>query len=191
MFLIKRKTNAVTSKRSSRRSADLARMASIPLPQQASASPMPEGVTDPNYQPLPGRLGNLTVIQLHGLEKLRKELQEEGAFVPERMDDAMLLRWVVVFFFRVGGHPPDGRIRFLRARKFDHVKTKEMLLDAEKWRKEFGVDDIVKCVFIQRKGVLTDGSPGTLTLRKKKKWINIIRSITTKPTRFFSSPLNV
>ena len=37
--------------------------------------------------------------------------------------------------------------RFLRARKFDHVKTKEMLLDAEKWRKEFGVDDIVKCVF--------------------------------------------
>jgi len=86
---------------------------------------MPEGVTDPNYQPLPGRLGNLTVIQLHGLEKLRKELQEEGAFVPERMDDAMLLR-------------------FLRARKFDHVKTKVMLLDAEQWRKEFGVDDIVK-----------------------------------------------
>lgn len=42
--------------------------------------------------------------------------------------------------------PDDGRIRFLRARKFDHVKTKEMLLDAEKWRKEFGVDDIVKCV---------------------------------------------
>ena len=40
----------------------------------------------------------------------------------------------------------DG-FRFLRARKFDHVKTKEMLLDAEKWRKEFGVDDIVKCVF--------------------------------------------
>ncbi|EDR04921.1 uncharacterized protein LACBIDRAFT_237398 [Laccaria bicolor S238N-H82] len=86
---------------------------------------MPEGVTDPNYQPLPGRLGNLTVIQLHGLEKLKKELQEEGVFVEERMDDAMLLR-------------------FLRARKFDHNKTKEMLLDAEKWRKEFGVDDIVK-----------------------------------------------
>ena len=90
----------------------------------------------------------MTVIQLHGLEKLRKELQEEGAFVPERMDDAMLLRWVL---FYSCGRPllmmmmMDG-FRFLRARKFDHVKTKEMLLDAEKWRKEFGVDDIVKCV---------------------------------------------
>ncbi|CAA7268985.1 unnamed protein product [Cyclocybe aegerita] len=97
---------------------------STPVPQQASASPMPEGVTDPNYQPLPGRLGNLTMIQLHTLEKLKKELKEEGHFDEKRMDDAMLLR-------------------FLRARKFDLVKTKEMLLNAEKWRKDFGVDDIV------------------------------------------------
>ncbi|KAF9040709.1 CRAL-TRIO domain-containing protein [Panaeolus papilionaceus] len=86
---------------------------------------MPEGVTDPNYQPAPGRLGNLTVTQQHTLEKLKKELQEEGVFDEKRMDDAMLLR-------------------FCRARKFDLVKTKEMLLNAEKWRKEFGVDDIVK-----------------------------------------------
>ena len=54
---------------------------------------MPEGVTNPDYQPLPGRLGNLTVIQLHTLEKFKKELKEEGHFVEERMDDAMLLRW--------------------------------------------------------------------------------------------------
>jgi hypothetical protein len=58
----------------------------------ASASPLPPGVTDPNYRPLPGRLGNLTVPQLHALETLRKQLQEEGVFVPERMDDATLLR---------------------------------------------------------------------------------------------------
>ena len=84
----------------------------------------------------------------------------------------------------------DG-FRFLRARKFDHVKTKEMLLDAEKWRKEFGVDDIVKCVFfsfLSEKGVTYEFT-GTLTSRKKKKWISIIHSITTKPTRFFSFPL--
>ena len=62
------------------------------LPQAASASPMPDGVTDPNYRPLPGRLGNLTVIQLHTLEKFKRELKEEGHFVEERMDDAMLLR---------------------------------------------------------------------------------------------------
>jgi hypothetical protein len=60
----------------------------------ASASPMPAGVTDPNYKPLPGRLGNLTVPQQHALDKLKKELQDEGIFVPERMDDATLLRYV-------------------------------------------------------------------------------------------------
>lgn len=62
--------------------------------QAASASPMPEGVTDPNYKPLPGRLGNLTVAQQHALEKIKKEVQDEGAFVPERMDDAMFLRYI-------------------------------------------------------------------------------------------------
>jgi hypothetical protein len=49
-------------------------------------------VTDPNYVPLPGRLGNLTVPQQHALETIKKELQAEDAFVPERMDDATLLR---------------------------------------------------------------------------------------------------
>ncbi|EIW81944.1 hypothetical protein CONPUDRAFT_54796 [Coniophora puteana RWD-64-598 SS2] len=86
---------------------------------------MPEGVTDPNYRPLPGRLGNLTVQQQHTLEKFKKELQDEGHFVPERMDDATLLR-------------------FLRARKFDLAASKTMILAAEQWRKEFGVDDVVE-----------------------------------------------
>jgi hypothetical protein len=61
-------------------------------PQPASASPMPEGITDPNYRPLPGQLGNLTVVQQHALEKFKKELIDEGVFVKERMDDAFLLR---------------------------------------------------------------------------------------------------
>ena len=66
-------------------------MSSTPAP--ASASALPPGITDPNYKPLPGRLGNLTVPQQHALDKIRKELQEEeGVFVPERMDDALLLR---------------------------------------------------------------------------------------------------
>lgn len=66
---------------------------STEAPQAASASAMPEGVTDPNWKPLPGRLGNLSVTQQHALEKLKKELQEEGKFVPERMDDSTLLRY--------------------------------------------------------------------------------------------------
>ncbi|CCM03233.1 uncharacterized protein FIBRA_05358 [Fibroporia radiculosa] len=86
---------------------------------------MPEGVTDPNYKPLPGRLGNLTVTQQHALDKFRKELQDEEIFVPERMDDALLLR-------------------FLRARKFDVAKAKAMIVSFEQWRKDFGVDDLVK-----------------------------------------------
>jgi len=95
------------------------------LLQPASASAPPSGVTDPNYQPPPGRVGNLTVIQQHVLEKLKKELIAEGKFDESRMDDAMLLR-------------------FLRARKFDLPQAKAMLLAAEEWRKTFGVDDIVK-----------------------------------------------
>lgn len=60
--------------------------------QAASASPMPPGVTDPDYKPLPGRVGNLSVIQQHALEKFKKELIEEEIFVEERMSDPLLLR---------------------------------------------------------------------------------------------------
>ncbi|KAI6145000.1 CRAL-TRIO domain-containing protein [Pisolithus tinctorius] len=92
---------------------------------QASVSPMPPGVTNPNYKPLPGRLGNLTAAQQHALDTLRGELEAEGHFVPQRMDDATLLR-------------------FLRARRFDVAKAKAMLIAAEQWRKEFGIDDLMK-----------------------------------------------
>ncbi|KAJ6579542.1 CRAL-TRIO domain-containing protein [Mycena vulgaris] len=96
-------------------------------PVAASASALPEGITDPNYKPLPGRLGNLTVIQQHALEKFKKELKDEGYYTEgePRMSDATMLR-------------------FLRARKFDVAKAKEMFIANEKWRKDFGVDDIVK-----------------------------------------------
>jgi hypothetical protein len=63
--------------------------------EPASVSPMPEGIADPNYKPLPGRLGNLTPGQQHALSTLKKQLQDEGHFVPERMDDATLLRCVL------------------------------------------------------------------------------------------------
>ena len=76
---------------------------------------MPEGITDPNYTPLPGRLGNLTVEQQHILDKFRKAIQEEGWFVPERMDDAMLLRFV-------SSPAPLGRLAHPR-RHITHTHT--------------------------------------------------------------------
>jgi len=85
---------------------------------------LPGWITDPTYTPPPGHLGNLTVTQQHCLDKLKTELQAEGAFVPSRMGDAQLLR-------------------FCRARKFDYPAVKTMLLECEKWRVDFGVDDIV------------------------------------------------
>ncbi|THH32425.1 hypothetical protein EUX98_g1762 [Antrodiella citrinella] len=81
--------------------------------------------TDTCYQPPPGRLGNLTPTQQQTLQKFKEELEAEGHFVPERMDDATLLR-------------------FLRARKFDLAKAKAMILATEQWRKDFGVDNIVQ-----------------------------------------------
>ena len=47
---------------------------------------------DTTYSPPPGRVGNLTPEQQAALDKLKKELQDEGKFVPERMDDPTLLR---------------------------------------------------------------------------------------------------
>ncbi|KAG6845859.1 hypothetical protein H0H87_002550 [Tephrocybe sp. NHM501043] len=87
----------------------------------------PPNVTDPNYKPLPGRLGNLTSEQKHALATFKQELISEGIFVPERMDDAFLLR----------------REHHQLPRKFDVAKAKEMLKAAEEWRKTEGVDDIL------------------------------------------------
>ena len=36
-----------------------------------------------------------------------------------------------------------SRNSFLRARRFDVEKAKQMLLDCEQWRRDFGVDDLV------------------------------------------------
>ncbi|CAG8789657.1 6386_t:CDS:1, partial [Cetraspora pellucida] len=78
-----------------------------------------------DQQKLSGHIGNLTPQQTGALEKFRSELNQEGVLDARRHDDACLLR-------------------FLRARKFDLTKTKKMFLDCEKWRKDFGVDELVK-----------------------------------------------
>lgn len=70
-----------------------------------------------------GHPGHTTPEQDAAVVQLRAELEKEG--YTERLDTHTLLR-------------------FLRARKFDLTLSKQMFTDCERWRKEFGVDDIVK-----------------------------------------------
>jgi len=72
-------------------------------------------------------MGNLTPDQERALEQFRKELTKERWIVPERHDDPTLLR-------------------FLRARKFDLIKAKEMFIACEKWRKEYEVENLNRSV---------------------------------------------
>lgn len=77
---------------------------------------MPPGVTNPDYKPPPGRLGNLTQSELKALETLRQRLQQhqpqdeyDFVFDPVRMNDAMLLRWATILHVQVvmGPHPME------------------------------------------------------------------------------------
>lgn len=59
------------------------------------------------------------------LEHIQKWLQKENRWEPERHSNELIFR-------------------FLRARKFDLEKTEKMLLDAEVWRVDAGVEEIAK-----------------------------------------------
>ncbi|GKZ16684.1 cytosolic factor, phosphatidylinositol/phosphatidylcholine transfer protein [Aspergillus brasiliensis] len=77
--------------------------------------------TAPEAQP--GHPGHTTPEQDAKVEQLRAELEQLG--YTERLDTLTLLR-------------------FLRARKFDVAAAKTMFVDCEKWRKEFGTDELVR-----------------------------------------------
>lgn len=70
-----------------------------------------------------GYTSNLTDEQKAKVSLLRKYLAEQG--YKRRLDDASLLR-------------------FLRARKFDVEKAKEMFINCETWREKEGVDTILQ-----------------------------------------------
>ncbi|KAI9929187.1 hypothetical protein ASPWEDRAFT_168975 [Aspergillus wentii DTO 134E9] len=72
-------------------------------------------------EPQPGHPGHTTPEQDSKVQQLREELEKEG--YTERLDTLTILR-------------------FLRARKFDVALAKAMFVECEKWRKEFGTDDL-------------------------------------------------
>lgn len=72
---------------------------------------------------LSGRPGHLDPGQEHTLKKFQQRIQEKGLYNPERHDEACLCR-------------------FLRARKWDLEATFTMFSDAEKWRRDFKVDEL-------------------------------------------------
>jgi hypothetical protein len=77
-----------------------------------------------NSPPFTGHFGHLSPQQEAALEQLKSELIAENQFLEKRHNVFLLLK-------------------FLRARKFDVLKAKKMLLDCEQWRKEFKVDELV------------------------------------------------
>ncbi|KAK6872974.1 SEC14 cytosolic factor [Candida tropicalis] len=85
-----------------------------------------------------GFTSNLTDEQRKILEEFRAQLKKSGFTL--RLDDASLLR-------------------FLRARKFDLAKAKEMFIACEKWRKEFGVDTIIKDFKYEEKPIVAKMYP--------------------------------
>ncbi|KAF7163614.1 hypothetical protein CNMCM6106_000469 [Aspergillus hiratsukae] len=80
--------------------------------------------------PKPGHPGHTTPEQDAKVEQLRSELEQLG--YTDRLDTLTMLR-------------------FLRARKFDVAAAKAMFIDCEKWRKEFGTDDLVRTFDYQEK----------------------------------------
>ena len=74
--------------------------------------------------------------QEKALADFRKELTAEG-LIPADLEAAKAA---------IGYDRFDDKtlLRFLRARKFDLPKAKLMWENNEKWRKEFGTDDIAK-----------------------------------------------
>ena len=77
--------------------------------------------------------------------------------------------------------------RFLRARKFDLEKAKVMIIAAEQWRKDFGVDDVIKYALISLSYaflvLICSRYVGTLISRRELKSTNITPNSTTRQTR--------
>ncbi|GMM29086.1 phosphatidylinositol/phosphatidylcholine transfer protein [Martiniozyma asiatica (nom. inval.)] len=91
------------------------------MSEQEILNSLPKAIAKPDAN-ITGYPGYLTESEQSALDQLRLLLEASG--FTQRLDDATILR-------------------FLRARKFDIMKAKEMYEACENWRKEFGTDSIL------------------------------------------------
>lgn len=112
-----------------------------------------------------GTVGDLSPEQEVALNKFREEVKAMGVTDP-RFDDTYLLR-------------------FLRARKFDLVKTKEMWVNFINWRKENNVDEIANYVFSEIDEVKQAWPHGYFRTDKKGRPIYIERTGLLKLQQLF------
>ncbi|ORX36940.1 sec14 cytosolic factor [Kockovaella imperatae] len=84
--------------------------------------------------PLSGHPGHLDEHQTQTLEAFRSELTSAG-LIPENRD-------IMTKELGYDRYDDQTLLRFLRARKFDIPKARLMWENNEKWRKEFGTDEI-------------------------------------------------
>mmetsp|Transcript_66689 Transcript_66689/g.77405 ORF Transcript_66689/g.77405 Transcript_66689/m.77405 type:complete len:343 (-) Transcript_66689:184-1212(-) len=118
-----------------------------------------------NKKEYSGYIGDLSTSQEQALEKFRAEVRAMD--IPDdKYDDVYLLR-------------------FLRARKFDLAKTKEMWVNFIKWRKENGVDQIKDFVFTEIEEVKKSWPHGYFMTDKEGRPIYIERTGILNLTQLF------
>lgn len=96
-------------------------------------SPLQRVLKSPNAKPLPGHPGNLTPTQNKALHELTVALRQDGAIHNDAYAES---------------EPPSYQdtqlLRFLRARNFNVQAARTMYLKAEAWKKEIGLDKLVR-----------------------------------------------
>lgn len=100
-------------------------------------------------------------VELQAVDSLRQALILEELLPSKHNDYHMMLRflplvvplavlWILfLIFWFFSSKLKSLYDRFLKARKFDIEKTKQMWSDMLKWRKEFGADTIMEVITVE------------------------------------------
>ncbi|KAL4347830.1 hypothetical protein GQ457_17G002390 [Hibiscus cannabinus] len=92
--------------------------------------------------------GDLDAKELQSVAAFRQALIASNLLPAKHDDHHMMLRYTIFrpffSFFSMHINSLSGEYRFLKARKFDQEKAKQMWADMLQWRKDFGTDTILE-----------------------------------------------